>query len=346
MRGLTLDGVGVITYRTDLPEPEVERSTDAVVAVRGAGLCGSDLHPYEGRERVRFGVIPGHEVVGQVVAVGDDVGDFMPGDRVLVPFTTNCGTCRPCRAGLSARCSSGELFGFGDPDLLSAPALPGGQAEQVRVPLAASTLVRLSDEISDEQAVLLADNFPTGWYAAERAGIVAGEPAVIIGLGSVGLCAVVAAISMGAAPVMAVDPLEDRRDRAERLGAQPVLPGDEETIFPVGAVIEAAGTPAAQRRAVRLLRPGGTLSIISVPTTDHFQVTAVEAYDRNITIRTGRAPVRSILDQLLGRVVAGEVVVPGEFLLTHPSVSLAQGAEMYRRFAAREPGVLKIAFAP
>ncbi|MDH3398809.1 MAG: zinc-binding dehydrogenase, partial [Acidimicrobiia bacterium] len=246
----------------------------------------------------------------------------------------------------SARCESGELFGFGDPDLLSAPVLPGGQADLVRVPLAGSTLVRLSDEISDEQAVLLADNFPTGWYAAERAGIVAGEPAAVIGLGSVGLCAVAAAMSMGATPVMAVDPLEDRRDRAERLGAQAMPPGDEETILPVGAVIEAAGTPAAQRLAVRLLRPGGTFSIISVPTADRLQITAVEAYDRNLTIRTGRAPVRSILDHLVGRVVAGEVAVPVEVVLTHPTVPLVHGAEMYRRCAAREPGVLKIAFVP
>ena len=93
MRGLTLDGVGVITCRTDLTEPTIELSTDAVVAVEAAGLCGSDLHPYEGRERVRFGVVAGHEVVGRVVAVGGDVTQIGVGDRVLVPFTTNCGEC-------------------------------------------------------------------------------------------------------------------------------------------------------------------------------------------------------------------------------------------------------------
>jgi threonine dehydrogenase-like Zn-dependent dehydrogenase len=194
--------------------------------------------------------------------------------------------------------------------------------------------------------VLLADNFPTGWYAAKRAGIVPGEPVVVVGLGSVGLCAIAAAMSMGAYPVLAIDPLADRRDRAGRLGAQPVAPGEEATVIPVGAVVEAAGTPAAQRLAVRLLEPGGSLSIISVPTHDRFPITPVEAYDRNLTIRTGRAPVRSILDELLDLVLAGQVAVPDEAVLSHPAVPLERGAEMYRRFAAREQDMLKVAFIP
>jgi threonine dehydrogenase-like Zn-dependent dehydrogenase len=206
--------------------------------------------------------------------------------------------------------------------------------------------MRVSDQISDENAVLLADNFPTGWHAAARAGIVLDEPSVVIGLGSVGLCAVAAALAMGAAPVIAVDPVPDRRDRAERLGAQPRAPGDAAAIDPVGSVVEAAGTASAQRLAVQLLRPGGTLSVISVPTATHFEVSPVEAYDRNLTMRFGRAPVRSILDGLLTRVQAGEVSVPGNLLLTHPAVSLRDGADLYRQFAARERGILKVAFVP
>jgi threonine dehydrogenase-like Zn-dependent dehydrogenase len=206
--------------------------------------------------------------------------------------------------------------------------------------------VPIPDLISDEQAVLLADNFPTGWYAAERAGIVSGRPAAVVGLGSVGLCAAVAAISMGATPVLAIDPLPDRRRRAGLLGAEAVLPDEARPVHSFGSVIEAAGTPAAQELAGRLVRAGGTLSVISVPTTDRFQVTPVEAYDRNLTLRTGRAPVRSILDHLLNRVLAGEVTVPVDIVMTHPRVPLEQGPEMYRRFAGREPGVLKAAFVP
>jgi threonine dehydrogenase-like Zn-dependent dehydrogenase len=247
---------------------------------------------------------------------------------------------------LSSRCTSGELFGYGDPDDLSKRALHGGQAERLRVPLAASTLMRVPNQISDENALLLADNFPTGWHAAHRAGIVRGEPAVVIGLGSVGLCAVTAALAMGAAPVLAIDPLADRRDRAEHLGAQPVAPGEEAAIDPVGSVVEAAGAATAQRLAVQLLRPGGTLSVISVPTSADFEVSPVKAYDRNLTIRFGRAPVRSILDRLMPLVLSGEVTVPGDLLLTDPDVPLRDGAQMYRQFAAREPGILKVAFVP
>jgi threonine dehydrogenase-like Zn-dependent dehydrogenase len=238
------------------------------------------------------------------------------------------------------------LFGYGNPDRPGEPALQGGQAEQVRVPLAGSTLVPVPDVIANEVGVLLADNFPTGWHAAEVAGIVPGRPAAVVGLGSVGLCAVVSAMAMGASPVLAIDPLPDRRRRAELLGAQAIPLEDSESIQVVGSVIEAAGTPVSQVLAGRLLGSGGTLSIISVPTSDRFQITPVEAYDRNLTIRTGRAPVRAILDRLLDRVVLGELAVPGELLLTHPGVPLEQGAEMYRRFAAREPGVLKAAFVP
>jgi threonine dehydrogenase-like Zn-dependent dehydrogenase len=346
MRGLTLDGVGVINYRTDLPEPAIQKESDAVVAVWAAGLCGSDLHPYQGRERVRFGMIPGHEVVGEVLSVGAEITGITPGDRVLVPFTTSCGMCHLCRAGLSSRCPSGELFGYGDPDRPTCPALPGGQAEQVRVPLAASTLVRIPAGINHAEALLLADNFPTGWYAAHRADIVPGQPVAVVGLGSVGQCAVVAAKSMGAAPVVAIDPIPDRRDRAEGLGAQAMEPEKAGTAGSYPSIIEAAGTPAAQQTAVRLLRPGGTLSIISVPTTDRFQFTPIDAYDHNLTFRTGRAPVRSLLDRLLPEVLAGELTIPTEVVLTNYPVPLEQGAEMYRRFAAREPGVLKAAFVP
>ena len=95
MRGLVFEGVGHVTYRTDLPEPSISTPTDAVVAVRRAGLCGSDLHPYLGREVVRTGVVCGHEIVGEVVAVGADVSMYAVGDRVLVPFTTSCDRCPP-----------------------------------------------------------------------------------------------------------------------------------------------------------------------------------------------------------------------------------------------------------
>lgn len=350
MRGLVLQGVGDVRYRTDLPEPVLVAPTDAVVRVTAAGLCGSDLHPYLGREPVGWGVIPGHELVGEVVAVGEAVTTVRPGDRVLSPFTTSCGHCGPCRRGLSARCDHGQLLGYAPPAGAAGTTLDGGQAELVRIPLADGTLVSVPDDVDDATAVLLCDNLPTGWYAAERAGVPAGGTVAVVGLGAVGLCAVIAAFALGAGRVHAFDPVADRRDRARRLGAEVAHPDDADELvaggLTVDAAIEAAGPVEAQHLAAGLVGPGGTLSIIAVQTAAVFGVPPVLAYDRNLTIRSGRAPVRSLLDRLLPGVVAGELVVPVDLVVTHPDVALADGPASYARFAAREPGVVKLLLRP
>lgn len=352
MRGLVLEDVGRVVHRTDLPDPAVTMATDAVVAVRSAGLCGSDLHPYEGRERVRFGVVCGHEAVGEVVAAGSQVDGVEVGDRVLVPFTTSCGACGPCRRGLTARCVRGELFGFGLPDDPSVPALDGCQAQYVRVPLAGSTLVRIPDEVDDMAAVLLTDNLPTGWCAVERTGVGAGDALAVVGLGAVGLSAVAVAVMVGVGPILAVDPVPERRHAAARLGAEITTPADAvatmAALVPGGgapAVVEAAGTTAAHGLACALVRPGGTVSVIAVQTGTTFGFTPVAAYDANLTVRFGRASVRTALDRVLPRV---DDLLPrlAEVVLTGPVVDLADGPDAYARFARREAGTLKVVFAP
>ncbi|MBW3659007.1 MAG: alcohol dehydrogenase catalytic domain-containing protein [Actinobacteria bacterium] len=348
MRGLVLAGIEDVRYRTGLPDAVVVQPTDAVVRVTAAGLCGSDLHPYLGREPVRWGVVPGHEVVGEVVAVGTEVTTVEVGDRVLSPFTTSCGHCGPCRRGLSARCVSGRLLGWGAPDAPLEDALHGGQAELVRVPLADGTLVVVPDGVDDATAVLLCDNLPTGWYAVERAGVAAGTTVAVVGLGAVGLCAVSAAFALGAATVHAFDPVAARRERAAALGATAADPSEAAATdgLRVDAVVEAAGPAPAQRFAAGLAAPGGTLSVIAVQTDEAFAVPPVLAYDRNLTIRTGRAPVRSLLDRLLPRVLAGELVAPTRVVVTDPAVPLEDGPATYARFAAREGGLVKAILRP
>jgi threonine dehydrogenase-like Zn-dependent dehydrogenase len=352
VRGLVLDGVRQVSYRTDLPWPSISAASDAVVSVQCAGLCGSDLHPYEGREKVRFGVVPGHEAVGEVVAAGDDVRRFLPGDRVLVPFTTSCGACWACGNGLSSRCRDGALFGYGPPDTPDVPALHGGQAELLKVPLADTTLVPVPEGMTDEMALLLADNFPTGWYAAERAGAGTADVVVVVGLGAVGLCAVVASFVLGAAAVVAVDPVEERRRRAAALGAAVAPPDGAARALAAlseqgraGAVIEAAGTPASQALAFSLVRPAGTLSIIAVQTAEHLAFPPTAAYDANVTLRFGRAPVRSLLDHLMPRLGHG-LDIPVDVIVSHPRIPFEKGPEAYRRFAAREHGLVKGLFRP
>lgn len=369
MHGLTLDGVRDVRWHAELPEPRLLDPRDAIVAVSAAGLCGSDLHPYRGHEPARAGVVPGHELVGEVLAHGEEVAGLRPGDRVLAAFATSCGRCPPCRRGLTARCRRGQLFGWGPPEPDAGAALDGAQAQRVRVPLADTTLISVPDGVDDATAVLLTDNLPTAVEAVRRTDVAPGEPLVVVGLGSVGLCAVAAARHLGAEPVLAVDPVADRRERASRIGAAatsdpvdaPVVLAElladhavagstadatDEVEHQAPAVIDAAGSTDGQRLAFELTRPGGTLSIIAVQTSDRFAFTPVEAYDRNLTVRAGRASVRTTLDTLLPEVAARRFTVPSDAVVTHPAVPLAEGPELYRRFDAHEHGLVKALLRP
>jgi alcohol dehydrogenase len=348
MRALVFDGPGSISYRADLANPQLLDDRDAIVVLDGAGLCGSDLHPYLGREPARAGVIPGHEAVGSVVATGSGVVHIRPGDRVIIPFTASCGVCRPCMSGLSSRCDQAVLFGWGHPDRTEVAALQGMQAQSVRVPMADSTLVRIPDSVTIPQAILLADNLPTGWHAVRRSDVSRGETLVILGAGSVGLCAIAAAMQQGVERVVSIDPVESRRAAAARLGARSVAPDDPslDHLDRAGSVIDAAGTAAAQRLALELCRPGATLALIAVQTEQAFGFSPVEAYDRNLTVRAGRAPVRSLLDELMPLVATGDLATPENVVFTHEGIPLEDGPDAYRRFADRSGGMIKAWFDP
>lgn len=351
MRGLVLEGPQQIVHRDDLAAPVVRAPTDAVVRVSRSGLCGSDLHPYLGREEVRFGVVAGHEAVGVVVDVGASVTDVAVGQRVAVPFTTSCGHCGPCRRGLTSRCVDGQLFGFGSPTDDAMPSLPGAQAEYVRVPLADTTLVPVPADLSDTAAVLLTDNLPTAWHAVHRAEAGPGATIAVVGLGTVGLCAVAVARRLGA-HVVGIDPVGARRVLATDLGARAGSPdaarelmGTAEPDGGAAAVVEAAGTVDAQRLAASLLRPGGTLSVIAVQTARRFGVTPVEAYDANLTMRFGRAPVRAVLARWMDEMRdLAHGLAP--VVITDPDTPLEDGPDTYRRVADRVGGVAKVVFAP
>lgn len=343
MRALVFDGPGQITYRSDLPEPQIEHPDDAIVQVDVAGLCGSDLHPYLGREPARTGVIPGHEAVGTVNLAGNDC-EWRVGDRVIVPFTTNCGSCPACEASLSARCERGQLFGWGDPDT-DAPALQGMQADRVRIPLASSTLVALPRGVGDDDGILLADNYPTAWIAVQRTSLVPGDRLIVVGLGAVGLCVVAAAKALGAGEVIAIDLLAERRRAASELGATALAP-DEVSDTQAPVVVEAAGSSSAQRTAFEAVMDGGSLSIIAVQTSETAAFSPVEAYDKNLSVSYGRAPVRSMLPGIIGLLEDGDIELPTETIVTHSQRKLSSGSDIYRQFAERTDGMIKATFRP
>ena len=348
MQALVFEGPGSIGYTADLPDPTIDAPDQAIVSIDGAGLCGSDLHPYLGRERARSGVIPGHEGVGVVAEVGASVTRFRPGDRVIVPFTVSCGACDRCTASLTSRCLQSRLFGWGDPDDVNSPALPGLQAEAVTVPLADSTLVGVPESVSNQQAILLSDNLPTAWYAVRRSELATGDRLLILGSGAVGLCSLVIAFHRGASQVVVVDPIEHRRRVAAGLGARTLAPDDPilDELPPVTSVIDSAGTQSSQQLAARLAAPGATISMIAVQTEPRLGIDPATIYDRNLTVRSGRAPVRALLDGILPLVATGSLDVPDDLLFTDEGLPLSEGPAIYRRFAERSAGIVKAWFDP
>jgi threonine dehydrogenase-like Zn-dependent dehydrogenase len=364
MNALTFHGVENVVFES-VPDPALQEPRDAIVRVEVAGLCGSDLHPYFGREAgIDRGTVLGHEFVGEIVEMEDearrrldaDGGDaaFGPGDRVVAPFTSNCGTCVYCRVGLTARCQRGQLFGWRE----RGRGLHGGQAQFVRVPFADSTLVQVPPQLEDAGlAILAGDILSTALFGVELAAIRDDDVVAVVGCGPVGLLAIRAALRVGARAVIAVDHVETRLAAAERFGAvpapAPLGTGDpfealaivHERTDGVGAdaAIEAAGTPRATHTAAALLRAGGRLAAVAVHSEPNLGLSPAELYDRNLTYAAGRCPARRLLPSALQFASIEYELL--QSLISH-RLPLSEGPEAYRRFGAREPGWLKVLLTP
>ena len=330
----------------DLAEPEIETAGDCIVKVEMAGLCGSDLHPYWGREKgLDAGTVMGHEFVGRVVVAGSQVRELVEGDRVFAPFSSNCGDCYFCNHGLPSRCRSGQLFGWRS----EGRGLHGGQAQYIRVPLASGTLMKVPDDVSDELALLLGDNLSTGFFCTDMANVQPDGTYVIIGCGNVGLMALKAAQIKGCHQVIAFDPVADRRLLAEQLGATVVSTEQaaEEVVRRLtegrGAdgVLELVGMPAAQRLAYQLVRPGGTIATVGCHCDATFAFSPVDAYDKNLTYRTGRCPARYYMQQLIDHPAIRQMNTRS--FITH-YFSLDDGPRAYELFSHRQEGIIKGVF--
>lgn len=328
------------------PEPRLLDDRDAIVRVEVAGLCGSDLHVWHGRETgLDPGTVMGHEFAGVVVEAGHEA-DWRVGDRVVAPFTTSCGNCFYCHEGLTARCTRGQLFGW----VQGGAGLQGAQAELVRVPLADTTLIAAPEGVPLDVALLMGDVLSTGWHAARKSYASHGQVVAVLGLGPVGLCAVLGAQERGVARVLAFDGVPERRAFAASLGAEAHDVGDGAlaAVHAVtegrgaDAVLECVGSPAAARLAFDLSRPGGTISAVGVHHEARFAFSPVEAYDRNITYRIGRCPARAYAEDLAPVVRRHEATLAR--MITH-RVALEHGPEMYRLFDEKREGVLKVVFS-
>lgn len=347
MKALTFQAPYDLLY-AEVADPVAESAADAVVRVDLTAVCGSDLHVYRGHETgLDRGTVMGHEFLGEVVECGPEVAGLSVGDRVVSPFTTSCGSCFYCERGLTARCLEGGLFGWVE----GGKGLHGVQAEYVRVPLAATTLVRVPEGLDPEVALLAGDVLSTGYFCAESGGAAPGEVVAVLGCGPVGLCAIVGARELGAETVFAIDGIAERLELAESFGARSVdLAADpiatlRQATGGRGAdvVLEAVGSPAASRLAVDLIRPGGTVAAVGVHTEEHFSFSPVEAYDKNLTYCAGRCPVRPRLERMLGLVESGRYDLGR--LISH-RMPLSEGVRAYEIFDKKLDGCTKVVLRP
>ncbi|MDZ7343805.1 MAG: alcohol dehydrogenase family protein [candidate division KSB1 bacterium] len=343
MKALTFHGKQEIKHET-VGDPAIKFPGDVIIKVHLAGICGSDL-----REKgLDLGTIMGHELVGEIVELGNEVRKFRRGDVVISPFTTNCGDCFYCRDGLTCRCTAGQLLGWVQNEV----GLHGAQAEYVRVPLADSTLLRMPENGREEVALLLGDVLPTGWFCAKMAEITADGVYAVIGCGPVGLMAILSAQEMGAEKIYAIDTVDERLRLAATFGAIPIDFAHDDPVMILqeategrgaDAVLEVVGSPEAMRLAVNLLRPGGVLAAVGVHNESHFAFSPAEAYDKNLTFKTGRCPARHYMEQLTGVVQKKHDDLLA--LISH-RLPLAEGPRGYEIFDRKLEGCTKVVLRP
>ncbi len=249
MKAVVFHDVGDIRL-DNVEDPKIQEPTDAVVRLTSSAICGTDLHMVRGTLAGMVpGTILGHEAVGVVEEVGSQVRNLNVGDRVVIPSTIGCGYCMLCRNGFYAQCDNANPNGpqagtafYGGPQ----PTGPfdGLQAEYARIPYANVMPVKLPENVTDEQAIMISDIFPTAYFGADIAEVKEGDTVAVFGCGPVGQFAIASAWLMGAGRVIAVDKVQSRLEMARAQGAE-VINFDEEE--PVQTIMELTGNIGVDR---------------------------------------------------------------------------------------------------
>jgi alcohol dehydrogenase len=290
MKALVYNGPGERAW-TDVPDPHVLAPTDAIVRIDSSTICGTDLHILKGDvPEVKPGTILGHEAVGTIVEIGAGVGTLEVGDRVLVSCITSCGRCRFCKEGHYGLCTGGGGWIFGH-------LIDGLQAEYARVPFADTSVYKVPEGLSDEQVLFLADILPTAYEVGVLAGRVSpGDTVAIVGVGPIGLAAIMTARLFTPAHIVAIDVDDGRLEVARTFGADVAINNGagiavaavQELTDGLGAdvAIEAVGVPETFELCTELIRPGGRVANVGVhghSATLHLETLWI----RDVTITTG-----------------------------------------------------------
>jgi len=364
---------------THKPDPQIEHPGDAIVRVTRSCICGSDLHLYHGLvPDTRVGMTFGHEFTGVVEELGPEVQNLKVGDRVLVPFNIACGQCHFCKQDLFGNCHEsnaqatavGGIFGYSH----TAGGFDGGQAEYVRVPYADVGPTVIPQWMHLDDAVLLTDVVPTGYQAAEMAGIQRGDTVVIFGAGPIGIMAARCAWLFGAGRVIVFDHLEYRLDFVSRYGPAEVYNfrevdvvlfmkkitdglGADVAIDAVGCEASGnlwqtiigrklklqSGSAIALHWAINSVKKGGIVSIVGVYGPTGNLVPIGNVVNKGLTLRANQASVKRLLPRLIEHVRVG--YIEPRRLITH-RVPLADVADAYHIFSRKLDGCIKPVLVP
>ncbi|MDK1358797.1 zinc-dependent alcohol dehydrogenase [Arthrobacter sp. zg-Y1219] len=360
--------------------PRIEHPNDAIVRVTASAICGSDLHLYHGMmPDTRVGTTFGHEFVGVVHEVGSSVEHLSVGDRVMVPFNIYCGSCYFCERGLYSNCHNvnpnatavGGIYGYSH----TCGGYDGGQAEFVRVPFADVGPTLIPDWMDEEDAVLLTDALPTGYFGAQLGGISEGDTVVVFGAGPVGLFAAKSSWLMGAGRVIVVDHLEYRLEKARTFAHaetwnfaeyEDIVVEMKKTTDYLGAdvVIDAAGaeadgsflqnvtasqlklqggSPVALNWAIDSVRKAGTVSVVGAYGPIFSAVKFGDALNKGLTLRMNQCPVKRQWPRLFEHLRNG-YLKPSD-IITH-RIPLEHAAEGYHMFSAKLDNCIKPLLIP
>lgn len=312
--------------------PEILNPKDAIVKVTLSSICTSDLHIIKGFvPRAKSDIVLGHEFVGEVVAIGDDVKKVSVGDRVSANCETFCGECYFCKRGWVNNCINGgwEL----------GCRIDGCQAEYVRVPYADNGLTKLPDSVSYENALFVGDILASGYFGAEMCEIRKGDTIAVIGAGPVGLCAMMCAKYMGAGKIIAIDIDKTRLNIAQEQGlADEVFTPKTCDITNADGVIECAGTNETFQLAWKIARPNAIVGVVAMYEENQI-LPLPQMYGKNLTFKTGGVDANKC--DLLVKLIE-EKKISTDFLITH-TFSLDRILDAYRLFEEKPEGCLKIA---
>lgn len=386
MKAAVFHAPGKITCDT-IDDPKIEHQNDIILKVTSTAICGSDLHMYSGGIPQARPMVMGHEFMGIIEDVGKNITHLKIGDRVVVPFPIACGGCYFCNHDLPGACenSNPDHYGpeggiltekgagmFGYTDLYG--GYNGGQAQYVRVPYANFGPRKVSNSLTDDQALFLTDIFPTGYTGVMWADLKGGETVAIFGAGPVGSMAAKSAILHNAKKVIVIDTLQYRLDQIKKLtGCETILWKDaEQTVEQIRDMTDGRGADVCidavgfepernlldkakavvnfEKGSIKVLdacmsgvKRGGFVSILGVYPMNYDNFRVGQMFDKGITLKAGQSPVHAIIDKLMKYVETGQVKL--DDIITH-RLSLDEVSKGYEIFDKKEDGCVKVVLDP